>query len=128
MSLQHKRYFWLRAHAFSYLPKAFPAQAVETQLCRVYSGPLTFACLSGVFHSPVAPTSTCQWPHCSSKPPQIRTCSVLLALPLKHLLVFRDFAFYLWELYLPYLLKWLFVGKCLNFLLEKSLEATSSFI
>ena len=127
MSLQRKCYFWLRAYAFSYLPKAFPAQAVETQLCWVYSGPFTFACLSGVFHSPVAPTSTCQWPHCSSKQPQIRTCSVLLAWPLKHLLVFWDFAFSL-RVVPSLLAKMAICGEMLEFRLENSSEATSCFV
>lgn len=92
MSLQRKRYFWLRAYAFSYLPKAFPAQAVETPLCCLFR-PLHICMSIRSLYSPVAPTSTCQWPHCSSKQPQIRTCSVLLAWPLKHLLVSWDFAF-----------------------------------
>ena len=78
---------------FQLSPESFPRPGCGNPALLSLFRPLHICMSIRSLYSPVAPTSTCQWPHCSSKQPQIRTCSVLLAWPLKHLLVSWDFAF-----------------------------------
>lgn len=124
----------LPTHPPTHPPTPAAAQPVEMQLCWVYSGPFTFACLSAGFHSPVAPTSTFQWPHCSSEPPQIRTSasfslavSNVVETPVSFLGVLCFLLIGIVPPRAPHLLRCLFVGKCLNLLLGKVLRSSLEF-
>lgn len=136
MSLQRKRYFWLRAYAFVYLPKAFPRPAGGNpamlslfrplHICMSISslsqpsGPNKYFPMAALFFR-TTPKSDLPASFSLAVSSVVETPVSFLGIPKSLLSTYRNFTFpTCWDGYL-----W---GNAWISPLAKSLEATSSFI